>query len=426
MTTPPVVGWAPVLATAGRLLAIPAVERAPADVVHAVQRRRLRRMLQHAVTRVPRWQGVISAAQAARFDPRDLPALPMVSRRDLQAEDMTPWLDKALDPAALRWVQTSGSTGGRLRVAFSGADLAYLRAGYLSDLLALGLRPTDRIGYCRVGPFVSHPAERFGIGVGIHIPTTATLDEQVDRLQQAEPTFLIGFPNVLLSLAEELTRRGLRVPVRRVLLGGETTTPQARVMLAEVFGGTLGEVYSCVEAFTIARSCPRGRLHLRSAEVLAEVLRDDGTVSATGEGEILVTRLHGTAMPLLRYQLGDRVRIGDIGCDCSTYRTPVVSAVSGRTEDRLLARDGRLVHADYVVRAAIHPGVLRTQLRQERAGEAALLVQLDGRPDDGIVEAISAGVPHSGDLVIRVVVVDRIQTDANGKYRLVVRHGPLP
>ncbi|MBT2229247.1 phenylacetate--CoA ligase family protein [Nonomuraea sp. NEAU-A123] len=347
----------------------------------------------------------------------------MLDRMDLHGKAGDELLATGFTAENTRAATTSGSSGIPITIRNSERDLGYLRATYLQDMLSNGLRPTDRIAYFRVNPFLRHPLERFGVLRNFHIPTSRSLDEQVAAFLAARPTFLIGFPNVIRSVVDELRRRGVEHRgVRTVLFGGERLSPTARAHILDYFGAAHREVYASVEVFTIARTCPRGALHLRSADLVVEVEHEDGTVSVEdGEGDILITRLHSEAMPLIRYRLGDRVRIGPNDCPCGVARTPIVREVIGRSQDRIAGADGRRYYGDFITYAVQDfAEVSRMQLVQHRSGSVEVRVVLahDARP--GMTADIRDSVLRvAPDLEVTVLAVQEIAPEPNGKIKIV-------
>ncbi|MFF9348056.1 phenylacetate--CoA ligase family protein [Streptomyces sp. NPDC014734] len=425
----PVMKLGPVLRNLVRTVRL---DRAAPERLAEEQRRLLVRLVRHAQARVPRYRELIDPATAAAFrGPRDLPSLPVLDRTDLHSCPPGELLAAGFTTATTKPGTTSGSSGIPITVRNSERDLGYLRASYLYDMLASGLRPWDRMAYFRVKPFLRHPLERFGLLRTFHIDTSSTLDEQVEAFLAARPTFLVGFPHVIASVVDELERRGTRYTgARRVLFGGERLTPTARARVLGHLGARCHEVYASVEVFTVARTCRRGSLHLRGADVVVEVEQDDGTaVLADGsrevEGEILVTRLYSEAMPLIRYRLGDRVTIGPADCGCGR-RTPVVLRVQGRSEDRFRGADGREFYADFLTyRVQDFPEVARMQLVQERPAQVTVAVVLAPHADGSVVDRIAASVRQAvPDFDVTVTPVPFIAPERNGKIKIVkVRAG---
>ena len=55
---------------------------------------------------------------------------------------------------------------------------------------------------------------------------------------------------------------------------------------------------------TIAHECEYGSLHINDENMIVEILNNGLPCKDGEQGEIVVTELNNTAMPLIRYQLG--------------------------------------------------------------------------------------------------------------------------
>src|SRR5439155_9041734 len=78
-----------------------------------------------------------------------------------------------------------------------------------------------------------------------------------------------------------------------------------------------------------------------------EIVDDAGQAVPPGtEGNILVTCLTNYAMPLLRYQIGDRGALLE-GHDWSVAGIQVLKQISGRSVDVFRTRDQTLVDGEY-------------------------------------------------------------------------------
>ena len=70
-----------------------------------------------------------------------------------------------------------------------------------------------------------------------------------------------------------------------------------------------------------------------------EVLGEDGRPCKAGEtGRVIVTPLHNYAMPLIRYEIGDYVELGE-PCDCGRG-LPVINRILGREQEILVLPTG--------------------------------------------------------------------------------------
>lgn len=415
----------PIVPVAVNLVRAATRDRLAPDKMEQLQARLLRKLVTNAHATVPYYRETLDPDLVATFTgPADLHRLPILPREEISLQGPKLLAD-GFSPANTREARSSGTTGRPATSYFSEGDLGYLRATYLWDLLATGMRPTDRIAYFRVGGFRRHRLEKLGLARNVHVNTSLGLDEQVAAFLTGRPNFLCGFPNAIVAVVGELKRRGIRPDyVRGVVFAGEKVTQAARTEVLEYFGARANEVYASVETYSIARSCPRGALHLRSGDVAVEVEQDDGSVSlATAggllEGNILVTRLHAEAMPLLRYRLGDRVLIGPDDCACTTFSTPIVRQVIGRTVDQLQTADGRLRHGDWVGSMIIPlPGIRQFQLVQAEPGKVEVLIVPATTPTD-LAERAAAAMSSTPDFDITVRLVDTIHPGPNGKIRMV-------
>jgi phenylacetate-coenzyme A ligase PaaK-like adenylate-forming protein len=118
--------------------------------------------------------------------------------------------------------------------------------------------------------------------------------------------------------------------LRALFVGGEPLGAARRARMAEIWRVPVVEEYGSTETGSLAGQCPYGRLHLWADRAIFEVYDPrTGTVSAHGHGQLVVTPLYREAMPLLRYNIGDEVEVGEVDCDCG-WRLPTVR-VLGRS-----------------------------------------------------------------------------------------------
>jgi phenylacetate-CoA ligase len=161
----------------------------------------------------------------------------------------------------------------------------------------------------------------------------------IEQLDAFAPTLLATYPSTALMLAEEAAAGRARLRPRQVWTGGETLTPAVRRVVQEAFGATLVNSYGASEFLALACECERGALHLNSDWAILEPV--DSRHRAVPPGRFgtttLLTNLANHVQPLIRYDLGDRVRIDPRRCACGSP-LPVIE-VEGRTDDSLLLRD---------------------------------------------------------------------------------------
>jgi phenylacetate-CoA ligase len=78
-------------------------------------------------------------------------------------------------------------------------------------------------------------------------------------------------------------------------------------------------------------------LHVNEGEFVFEVI-DPSTGEHAPEGELVITNLGRTGMPVIRYRTGDRVALGTTACECGRTYWRLDGGVAGRVDDVLIVR----------------------------------------------------------------------------------------
>jgi len=160
----------------------------------------------------------------------------------------------------------------------------------------------------------------------------------VDQLNDFQPTTLASYPSTALMLAEEAAAGRLTIPLRAVWTGGETLTTAVRQSVQSSFGAPVINSYGASEFLALACDCERGALHFNSDWAILEPVDDRYRAVEPGHfgSTALLTNLANHLQPLIRYDIGDRVRFDPRPCACGSP-LPVIE-VEGRTDDSLLLR----------------------------------------------------------------------------------------
>jgi phenylacetate-CoA ligase len=203
----------------------------------------------------------------------------------------------------------------------------------------------------------------------------------VEQLNAFAPTVLASYPSMAWVLSEEQRRGRLKLEPHALWTGGETLTPATRRALGERFHAPVRDNYGASECFIMASECRCGRLHLNADWVILEPVDGAGRAVASGEfgATTLLTNLGNHVQPVIRYDLGDRVRFMPQPCPCGSA-LPAIE-VQGRADDVLTleAGDGHEVHLAPLALTTVledEAGVFDFQLCQR--GPQALLLDVYG------------------------------------------------
>jgi phenylacetate-CoA ligase len=174
------------------------------------------------------------------------------------------------------------------------------------------------------------------------------------ELSSMKPAVILGYVSNLRLFAQYARECGLlRVKARKVVPTAESLDPLSRNEISGFFDAPIRERYGCREAGGIAVQCEYGTWHIFDAHLYPEVLRDDGTIVRSGEGRLLLTKLNNRIMPLVRYNIEDRVELAslhDASCACGRS-FPILKKLLGREVDLIRFPDGETLHGLCVAEA---------------------------------------------------------------------------
>ena len=297
--------------------------------LEAYQRRRLRELIDHAVSSSPYYREVLGAG-AADAPLTELPVLtkatlmerfdeivtdPRLRLADLEAHLAGP------DPAS--WfadeyavMTTSGTTGERGVFAYSLEDFRVAQAATLRALARLGARPGLRvIGIGAPSPL--HISRRLfsrlqagGPGAPPELSVLTPVEELVEALNALQPEVMVGYPSVYSTLAGEQLAGRLHISPVALATGAEVQREEVADAFEAAWGVRAGNVYATTEVCVVASSCPRRvGLHVCDDLVVIEVVDRDGEPVPPGTPghRVLVTNLVNRAQPLIRYEVTDSV-----------------------------------------------------------------------------------------------------------------------
>ncbi len=153
------------------------------------------------------------------------------------------------------------------------------------------------------------------------------------------------------------------------------------------------------------------------------MLHDDGSTARPGEtGHLVATGLINSAQPLIRYRVGDRLRLDEASsCECGRS-LPIVAAIEGRSDDVIVTPDGRQIgRLDPIFKGELP--IVEAQIIQEAkdrvrlryvAAEQAGGADLDQQLQKLVVDRLGGGM-H-----VEVEQVVEIERDSRGKFRAVI------
>jgi len=225
-------------------------------------------------------------------------------------------------------------------------------------------------------------------------------------------------PAYLAIVARGAVKRGLRLPAPDfITLTYETTTRAMRRDIARALDAPLFQIYGATEAGVLFMECEHGRLHPNERHSHIDLVPLPGTARLA---RVLVTTLGRAWMPLLRYDIGDVVRVAESrDCPCGLRSDgPLLDRVEGRLSDCTEVNGETItpLMVDDAIHAALGPDAT---LEQWQLNGDSLQVVDPGSRDSAERAARAVGALFARSL--RGEHVSAIAPEASGKYRLVKR-----
>ena len=144
----------------------------------------------------------------------------------------------------------------------------------------------------------------------------------VKRLQSAK--YFSGYSSMIYEVAKIINHKQINTDAFRLKMIKGTSEKIFDSYQSEVqkaFGLKIISEYGAAESGIIAFECPHGKMHINM----------EGVYTEEEDGEIIVTNLVARSFPVIRYKLGDYVKMkpNDFKCSCGMSH-PVIESVTGR------------------------------------------------------------------------------------------------
>jgi len=293
-----------------------------------------------------------------------MPAMTKANLREHQPEGFIPDgrdLTLALARGAVKLVKTSGSTADavtnvwfqkwwdaseasswKLHAATASARLGAHREAILSSPRCVGFASDD--GYLDMDQrtldhylFLSEKDDPAAWG-------PAFCDRMIEELNRFQPVVLEANPSFLSVLCRHAIKHDRRVyQPAAVTLTYENPSLIHLRHIRSVFQCPLISSYGSTESGYVFMACEAGRLHQN-----VEHCHVDFQPLAPGHGgpvigRILVSTFHNPWRTLIRFDMGDLVKLATEPCPCGRHEGLTLEAIEGRVTNATLSSTGRLI-----------------------------------------------------------------------------------
>lgn len=244
-----------------------------------------------------------------------------------------------------------------------------------------------------------------------------------NSLNDFAPEFIVGFPSSVYEICKIADTQGLRIKtkVKVFFPTAETVLPKHREVIGRVLGCKIVDQYASSEGAPFILECEAGNLHIHPLTGIFEVVDDN--ILPNSEGKILVTSFttHGT--PLVRYNIGDHIKLAPPNqkCGCGSI-FPIVENIEGRSNDYILSPTNGKVNLGNISNSTKNiKGLIKFQLIQNSADKVKLLIVSNNSftsvEQKKFLEALKERLGSK--ITVDIDLVDDIPNEKSGKFRIV-------
>lgn len=273
-----------------------------------------------------------------------------VTDRDLTLEKVRTYLERNAEDSSLLLgkytaLQTSGSTGNPLPMVRD-AHRNQIHTQLLLQRLMYGVTPGYYDHSKHKMAFIVHlstSASSYGSylktrarhpGFEDNITAISIMDsaeQMVKKLNDFQPEIIVAYPPSLVMLAEEQAKGNLHLALGLIVSSAELLTEENYHRIHEVFNCPILNNYCMTEGGEIAmtHNCPH--LHINEDWIIIEPVDENRQPMKNSDefsSGILVTDLSNFVQPIIRYYVGDSIRIRKEHYDC--FNLPVME-IRGRS-----------------------------------------------------------------------------------------------
>lgn len=399
---------------------------------------RFRQLIVHAYDTVPFYRESIAKRGLRRADleKMELSAidrLPLLDKNDLRQYGISRLVSSVRERHG-HFFSSSGSTGTPTQILFSFPMHQRWSAAFESRIRHWAgvdrFTPRGMIGGRRVVPdgAASAPFYRFNwfekqtYFSAYHI-SPETAPNYVDGMIRHKVEYMTGYAMSNYFLARFIEERGIPAPrMKAVITSSEKLTDEMRTAFQRVYGCKTFDSWSGIEACGLVSECEHGNLHISPDVGIVEILDTDGQPVRPGEiGEVVCTGLLNFDQPLIRYRIGDEMRLGKGDCSCGR-NMPVIEEIVGRVEDTVVGKDGREMVRFHGIFIDL-PNLRNAQVIQWELDRIEIKVVTNGKWSSGESDLIRQRlISQLGEVRIEINEVPQIQLSSNGKFKAVISH----
>jgi len=400
--------------------------------IYDFQNKKCEEMLDHAVKNVPyyreQWRKIWQVNPSKNH--LKLSNWPILEK-DTIRNNPDAFIADGIDKQKLTNIPTSGTSGKPMNFYFDQYTISYWYAIYeYRTRFWNGVTENDR--WANVGgqlicdinsntpPFWTWNSVMRQLYLSSYHITPQNIEHYLTALKKYKVEYLLGYVSSIYNLANEGLKQNLSLPkLKLVITTAEPLYEHQKQVIEKAFNCRAIQTYSSCEFVFGSNENREGQIYIWPEAGISEIEDEQGQILPEGKGQLITTGFLNKAMPLIRYRLGDTVKInkGISGDKNFDYFEEIV----GRTDDLVITADGKFVgRLDPVFKSDIK--IKESQIIQEDVNLFTVRIV----PDNGFSEADTDSIAKrlkdrvGQNVTINFDLVEQIPRGPNGKFKAVI------
>ena len=394
--------------------------------VKKIQEKRIRTLMNKAY-KIPFYRERFDKAGVKPEDIRtaeDLAKLPILYKSELR--EWMRELDK--DPKYASWYHdtTSGSSGEPLMILLSPREKAYMMANWFRVMMTAGYNPfkgktMSRKSAHSVSAGYDTALQRLGILRRGFLDQYSSEENMIKQVNEYKPDFLYMNKTELMRLCIYCNDHNSKIWRPKYFAPtGEKSDDIARNLFMKILGPGMIDSYGTAEAGAcMVRLFDSREYVVHTDSFVVNMQDDEGNLSL--DGNIVVTPLYKTDLPIINYSVGDK--------GTSEIRDGVrfVTSVQGRSNDFFRYESGEVTTFFEIAPIIAHmTDILQIRFIQESYDEITIQCVHNKKESDLTTDEIEATLTaqlnekFKQPFKISYVWMNDIPPEENGKLRMIV------
>ncbi len=316
---------------------------------------------------------------------------------------------------------TSGSTGTPVRLIVSREMLQAKRASHQKILRWNGLcreSPEFKVGGVKVSwkfgiyYFLKHKRTVYSLQI-----SEKNAGRIIRNFNRFRPAVMYGYPSAIMQLIHFAETRNIKLHQPEIMIThAENLYPEFIRMFTNYFPDIrIANQYWTTEA-NIGISCPQGNIHIDEDAVFCEVINKNNK----GVGDLLITNLNSFDQPIIRYKVGDRVKLSKKECPCGR-KSGIIEYIDGRENDQIELPDGRKLAFTALLVSRYGDNIKNYQMfyqKQKALIDFRYIPMIPGEPIEE--KKLKNYFMKDFGIELRFSRVDELEFTPSGKFRKVV------